>query len=700
MNDRSRERQRANLKRMLKPRHVAFIGGRHLERCIAMCRDSGFSGEIIAINPRYETLAGIACTPSLDALDEAPDAAFIALSRDRSFDIVTSLAEMGAGGAVCHAAGYGELGGAFRLAQEDLAEAAGDMAVIGPNCMGAINAFDGVALWGEYNPLAPVTGSGVALISQSGAFLYGIISVEQAYPMGYGISVGNQAVIDSADLIDFVLDDDRVRVIGLYVEGLTNGPALAEALGKALDRRIPVVLLRGGGTPASAERSLSHTGNLAVPNDFWRALIERYALIDVTSPKQLVETTKLLAVSGVPAGHRAFFVTNSGSAATLLAEQARDRGLALPPIPADVEAAIKPTLPDVVTISNPLDFNLPWLPDAAVSMDNADSMTTCLEDISRDRTDTLTFMLDVPRRETGGDTPWLPTIDALIELNRRAAFPVVTASLLPEGLEPHLREKLLASGVAPLCGFSETLDAMGQAAAYGARLDQIQTTPATPLLGAAATNTPHALDEWAGKQALAEHGLAVPVGWAGPAAKASEAAETIGFPVALKILSETLLHKSKLGGVRLGLRSVDDVEAAVVAMREDLKQSAPEHALENVLIEAMVDDVAAELLIGVKRDPALGLALVIGRGGVDVEELHDYALALIPTSDREINAVLDRLPIPGDDAARSALLATIRAVESFAIANAGRLAELDVNPVMVKGDGSVVAADALVVLSG
>lgn len=700
MNDQRRERQRANLKRMLKPRHIAFIGGRHLERCIAMCRDSGFAGEIIAVNPRYESLAGVPCTPSLDALDEAPDAAFIALSRDGSIDMVTSLAQMGAGGAVCHAAGFRELGGAFAEAQDQLAEAAGDLAVIGPNCMGVINAFDGAALWGEYNPLPPVAGSGVALISQSGAFLYGIISVEQVYPMGYGFSVGNQAVIDSADLIDFVLDDDRVRVIGLYVEGLTNGAALAEALGKALRRHIPVVLLRGGGTPASAERSLSHTGNLAVPNDFWQALIDRYALIDVASPKQLVETTKLLAVSGVPPGNRAFFVTNSGAAATLLAEQARDRGLALPPIPADVEAAIKPTLPDVVTISNPLDFNLPWRADAAVSMDNAQSMTACLEDISRDRTDTLTFMLDVPRQETGGDTPWLPTIDALIELRQRVTFPIVTAALLPEGLEPHLREKLLAGGVAPLCGFSETLDAMAQAAAYGARLDQVKGEPEPPLRGAAASNVPRALDEWAGKRILAEHGLPVPKGWAGAADRAGEAAADIGFPVVLKVLSETLLHKSKLGGVKLGLHAIDDVEIAIAAMREDLKQSAPDHALDSVLVEAMVADIAAELLIGVKRHPELGLALVIGRGGVDVEDLRDYALALIPASDREITAILDRLSLASDDSARANLIAAIRAVESFAMANASRLAELDINPVMLRRDGSVVAADALVILNG
>ena len=207
------------------------------------------------------------------------------------------------------------------------------MAIVGPNSMGVINNFDGVAIWPDLNDLEAVRGPGVAIISQSGAILFGITNTERAYPMGYALSIGNQAVVDAADAIDTVLDDERVRVVGLYLEGLSDGVALGEALARANRQDVPVVLLRGGGTPAAAERALSHTGKLAVPNDFWQALIDRYALVSVRSPKQLVETTKLLAVAGVPAGPRVFVTTYSGAACTLVAEQAPEGGLELPPVP-------------------------------------------------------------------------------------------------------------------------------------------------------------------------------------------------------------------------------------------------------------------------------------------------------------------------------------------------------------------------------
>ena len=325
--------RRENLKALLAPRHIAFVGGRQMERSIAMCRSAGFAGDVWTVNPRHESLAGIPCVGRVDELPRAPDAAFIALAAERSIGLVSELARIGARSAVVHATGFGERGAAFRRLEDRLVEAAGDMAIVGPNSMGVINNFDGVAIWPDLNDLEAVRGPGVAIISQSGAILFGITNTERAYPMGYALSIGNQAVVDAADAIDTVLDDERVRVVGLYLEGLSDGVALGEALARANRQDVPVVLLRGGGTPAAAERALSHTGKLAVPNDFWQALIDRYALVSVRSPKQLVETTKLLAVAGVPAGPRVFVTTYSGAACTLVAEQAPERGLELPPVP-------------------------------------------------------------------------------------------------------------------------------------------------------------------------------------------------------------------------------------------------------------------------------------------------------------------------------------------------------------------------------
>ena len=225
-----RARRRTNLRRLMNPKHIAFVGGSHLERVVGLCRDNGYAGQMSVINPRHEALAGITCVASADDLDAAPDAAFVALSNQLTLEAVQALAKRGAGGVICHATGYGETGGEGMEAQNALARAAGEMALIGPNCMGLINAFDNCAMWGEYTPSQPIDDNGVALISQSGAFLYGVLSAERAFPLGYAASVGNQAVIDSADILDAVLDDPRVRAIGIYAEGLRLG-ADATAVG-------------------------------------------------------------------------------------------------------------------------------------------------------------------------------------------------------------------------------------------------------------------------------------------------------------------------------------------------------------------------------------------------------------------------------------------------------------------------------------
>ena len=456
MSDKLRRQRRANLKTLLKPRHIAFVGGRHVERCIAMCREAGYRGEIWVVNPKYSTLAGIRCCPSIDALPGPPDAAFVAVSAVRSIETVRSLAAIGAAGAVCHASGFAELGGEHIGLQHELAAAAGGLAVIGPNCMGFINGFDRVAMWGDHGYFEPVEGNGVALISQSGAFLFGVTNVERAYPLGFGISAGNQAVIDIADLIHVVIEDARVRVVGLYLEGLLDGQKLGAALAASLEREIPVVLLRGGGTQASAERSLSHTGTLAVPNDFWAALVERYALIQVYSPKQLVETTKLLAISGILPGPRVFFAAYSGAACTLLAEQAPALGLELPPVTQANHDRIRHTLP---------------------------------EDVCEDEADAIAFLQDIPRAGGGRDTIWLPAIDAMIEIAAQTGLPSVVSSIFPEGLEPAVRGHALANGVSPLMGLTECLDALAGSARYRAALNTVNEWAETmPLLALARIN--------------------------------------------------------------------------------------------------------------------------------------------------------------------------------------------------------------------
>jgi acyl-CoA synthetase (NDP forming) len=689
----------ANFKRLLRPRSIAFVGGQQMERCINMCRSAGFTGDIWSINPRYDAIAGIPCVASIDELPAVPDVSFIALSPERSIDVVAQLAKAGAPGAIVHASGFGERGGEHLLLEQRLADAAGDMAIIGPNTQGLLNNFDGIAIWGDINHFERVNGNGVAVISQSGAFLFGITNVEQAYPMGYAISIGNQLLIDTATAIEAVLDDDRVRVIGLYLEGIKDGVALSHALARALRKNIPIVLLRGGGTPAAAQASMSHTGNLAVSNDFWSALIERYGLIEVRSPKQLVETTKLLAVTGIPAGPRVFITTFSGAACTLTAEQAPQRGLRLPPVPDANSACVRHTLPEYINITNPFDLNLPWVSRDQVSLQDGDSIAKCIIDVSDGQADTIAMLFDIPRSGDGQDDPWLPSIDAMIQVRKQTGLPCVVASIMPEGVAPQLRKQLLENNVAPIMGMTEFLDALGAASRYRERRAQLLETgnELQPLLRLPVLGETVICNEWDSKNALSDYGLVMPERWVGLVEDSIGAAENIGYPVALKILSNQLAHKAKLGGVALNLNSADAVAEATEMLRHNLRKHGIH--LEQVLVEKMVTNPAHELIIGIKRHEQLGLALLVGQGGVDVENQRQYALVLLPATHRDFDAALTCIGKGLTSAARNNVLQAMQSVASFAIDHIESLAELDINPIIVSADGSITAVDALIVAS-
>ena len=209
---------------------------------------------------------------------------------------------------------------------------------------------------------------------------------------------------------------------------------------------------------------------------------------------------------------------------------------------------------------------------------------------------------------------------------------------------------------------------------------------------------PAPLDEWGSKQALARYGVHFPKAWSGPREQAVVGAEEIGYPVVVKALSEHLPHKTRAGGVRLALDSAVAVAAAVESIADDVSRLIPGVVVENVLVEHMVEDTVFELIIGVKRHPRLGMALVVGRGGTAVESLQTYALALLPASERELRGALAKLGLALDSLATKNLLKTLRSVEAYALDHLNELSELDLNPVIVRADSSVVAVDALVVV--
>ena len=686
---------RENLKRLLKPRHIAFVGGKAVEDCINATRKSGFTGHIWAVHPQYTELAGVACVPSLADLPEPPDATLIAVSRERTVDVVAELNAMGAGGAVSIVGEFAETGEDGAALQTRLVTAAGDLALVGPNCLGVMNMFDGVAVWGGDNVFSPVAGDGVALISQSGYVAYSVTNVEQALPLGYAISMGNQAVLNVADYIDAMLDDPRVRAIGLYLEGIVDISAFSTAAMRAVKQGVPLVALKAGGTQESAELAQSHSGTLAVDNEIWSALFRRFAIVEAGSPKALIEALKLLGSPKPPKGNRVVAAANSGGYAAMIGEKGRNVGLDFPAPTKAQRNALRQTVPELVSLMNPLDWNLPW---AAMSTpDTSDNGMGLLMD---DRCDLLVYFVDWPRELDVADV-WWPTLEGLIQLNNRMDCPVVIASVLPDGLPADLRLRLANAGVVTLQGLDDTLCAIRTVAQYSILRAQVLADVENRLLSTPAvlTGSLVTLNEEMGKALIAEHDIPVPAHATGTFEEVIAAADLLGFPLAVKLLNEDLLHKNRAGAVHLNINDASGLKQAISAIQTSVSRYDARLDTSHFLIENMVEAPRAEFIVGVSHKPGIGHVLVIGRGGTDVEELRDFATLLLPVSAVQIEDAIRRLSLVRklglDQQDIASLVQVVSQVAQFSDQYRDRLVELDVNPIILDTFGNCTAVDAM-----
>ncbi len=692
-------RRRANLKRLLNPRHIAFVGGRAVEDCINATRKSGFTGQIWPVHPKYEALAGVPCVSSLAELPKAPDATLIAVSRERTVDVVAELHAMGAGGAVSITGEFAETGADGAALQARLVAAAGDLALVGPNCLGVMNMFDGSAVWGGDNVFSPVTGDGAALISQSGYVAYSVTNVEQALPLGYAISMGNQAVLNVADYIEAMLDDPRVRAIGLYLEGIVNIVAFSTAALRAVKQGVPLVALKAGGTQESAELAQSHSGTLAVDNEIWSALFRRLAIVEAGSPKALIEALKLLGSPKPPKGNRIVAAANSGGYAAMIGEKGRDVGLEFPAPTQAQRNALRQTVPELVSLMNPLDWNLPW-----AAMSTPDTSHNGMGLLMDDRCDLLVYFVDWPREPDVAEV-WWPTLEGLIQLNDSMECPVVIASVFPDGLPADLRCRLADAGVVTLQGLDDTLASFSAAARFPALRAQVLADPENRLLPAPTSSaTPViTLNEAMGKAIIAKYGIPVPAHATGTAEEVIAAADRLEYPLAVKLLNADLAHKNHAGAVHLNINDTAGVEQAIFAMQATVSRYDASLDTGHFLIEHMVKAPRAEFIAGISYKPGIGHALVIGRGGTDVEELRDFTTLLLPASAVQIDDALRglrltrKLRLHDDEIA--VLTQAIVNIARFAEDNRERLVELDVNPILLDATGGVTAVDAYIRIS-
>jgi len=686
--------RRRNLRRVLNPRHVAVIGGAAAAEAARQLDALGFDGPAWPVNPRRDTLAGRRCYSSVAELPEAPDGVVVAAPAAQCPGIFAELARIGAGGGVCFAAHFREDGNPELEAE--LVAAAGESVLVGPNSHGILNLLDRAALWPDDHCAEPVD-AGAALISQSGNVALNATFHRRSVPLSHVISTGNQAQLEVGDFMDALLDDPRVHAIGLFIEGMTDVRGFARAARRALERDVPVVALKVGASVQGARATLGHTGSLSGADAAFQALFDRLGVMRVATPAELLETLKLFTTTRRPAGRRLMSLSCSGGEAALAGDLVSGSGIDLPAPSEDAAARLAEVFAiPRESVGNPLDYNTAVWGDVDAC---AEGFTTALGD----GCDLGVHFLDFPRAEACDPANWRAARDGFLRAHARIGRSSAMIATFAECFSEPDRRACVDAGVAPLQGLRPAVTALTHAAAHAERQPRLLAEDPWPgpLAGAQPPRPPSLVDEAESKRRLAAHGLTIPPGRAVALDEVGDAAAAVGFPVVVKGLG--LAHKTDAGAVALKLESAEAATHAAHTMAERLAETGADPA--RWLVEAMVPDAVAELIVGVTRDATVGPVLVVGDGGVFAELIGRTRTLLLPTTAARVRDAITSLTTGqrllgqrgdagGDlDAAVDACFA----VATYAEANAEAIAEIDVNPLLVRPAGrGAVAADALV----
>lgn len=663
-----------DLSRLLRPHSIAVIGGgAWCTQIIRQSRGMGFTGRIDVVNPRCPLVEGLQAVADLSELQSPPDAVFIGVNRWATIEVVDRLSQLGAGGAVCFASGFSEAAaedeeGANLQAQ--LIAAAGNMPILGPNCYGFINALDGALLWPDQHGCVAVD-RGVAILTQSSNIAINLSMQLRGLPIAYVVACGNMAQIPQAQIALELLDDPRVSAIGLHIEGFGDLAAWHALAQKAYERNVPLVALKVGRSDQAQKAAVSHTASLAGSDAGASALLARLGIGRVDDLPTFLEALKLLHMVGPLDAPTLSSISCSGGEASLAADAVVGSELEFPALTGAQHDALGAALGPMVALGNPLDYHTYVWRDV-------EKMTAAWLPMVAAHIGLTLIIVDYPHTDAAD---WTCAIEAALAVRARSGRPVAVVATLPELMPPEVAARLIAGGVVPMMGLRDAVAAAAVAAT-------LQKPAEVMVLEPGAAREGILVDEGAAKAALAAFGVAVPRGSVTDAKGLVTAAAMLEGPFVLKVTG--LAHKSEAGAVRLGLRADELVEAA---------WSMPEGAY---LVEQMVQGAVAELLVGVLRDPAHGFVLTVGAGGVLAELWQDTASLLVPASSASVERALRSLRIwpmiagyRGKPAADlDAVLAAIMGVQEYVIANADRVSEVEINPLMCTPDAAI-AVDAL-----
>ncbi|MFU8818841.1 MAG: acetate--CoA ligase family protein [Desulfurivibrio sp.] len=690
---------------LLYPSSIAIIGasrtpGKVGHDILANLIAGGFAGELLPVNPATTEILGLPCLPLLKGADKKIDLAVIAVPRPLVEAAVTDALAAGAGAVVVITAGFKEMDAEGAALEKRLAAlcAAHQARLLGPNCLGLINSRQ--RMNASFAAKMPTQGD-ISVISQSGALATAILDLAAGRHLGLAklISIGNKADISEVDLLQALAADPDTKVIIAYLEDINSGEEFIKAATETSSRK-PVVILKSGTTAAGQQAASSHTGVLAGADIAYGAAFRRSGVIRADTFEALFDFATAFAMQPLPAGDRVLIITNAGGPGTMAADAVEQAGMKVAVLDSNTAAALRGKLPRAASVGNPIDV----LGDAEPER-YATVLTAAQDDPA---VDAIVVILTPQAMTRPAETA------RAIATSLTGDKPVVAAFMGGEDVLPG-RAELVAAGLpdypAPERAVA-ALKAMYDYACWRRRPPRVVTRfrvnrrRVERIITRRLRSGHSQLGEVKSKSVLAAYGFQVPEGYlATSSEEAMEVAERIGFPVALKIVSPDIAHKSDLGGVKLNLIDAAATRDAFDLMMLRIGQRAPNALVEGIYVEKMLNK-GLEVIIGMSRDPQFGPMLMFGLGGIFVEVMKDVTFHLAPISEADAVMMLKstrsyeilegRRGQQGVD-----LVAIAQGLQRISqlTTDFPQITELDINPYIVGEIGRVpVVADARMTL--
>lgn len=690
----------SNLDFVFKPKAVAVVGASTKIGAVGdgvlKNLQAGFSGNIYPVNPKADSINGLKCYPNLSAIGAPVDLMIIIVPAVVVPAVLEEGGSLGIKGAIVISAGFKEVGRIDLENQLKDISAKYDIALIGPNCLGIIN--PSLKLNASFAPLMPAEGQ-VAFISQSGAICSAVIDC--ACDMGIGfskfMSVGNKAVVEEAEIFEYLYHDTETQVIALYAEQLSH-PEILMPLVKKIGHGAtakPIIVLKSGRTSAGAGASASHTGALAGNDAAYNALFRQSGIIRADSVEEMFDYIKIFSTNKLaPAGQLAV-ITNAGGPGVLAIDATVENGLNVSKLAAATTAALQATLPAAANIHNPIDV----LGDAL-----ADRYQKALEIVLADPSVETVAVILTPQTMTEIDA----TAQAIVLAKQKYSKPIAACfmgeELVASGLKI-LRDNQVAAysypeeAIIALDVFNNFYMASQRPEEGVVIFDDVDKEAVAKIFSAAKARGQSAFPESEALAIFAAYKFPILVSHvATTAAEATQIAQAFGQPVALKIVSEDILHKSDAGGVMLAIDPSEAGEKFTELMTR-VAHNKPEAKLEGVLLEDMVSENKIELILGSVKDPSLGSTIMVGLGGIYVEVFKDVVFGLNPLTKSDAKLMLNSLKAkkildgirgakPSDqDKVVECLLRLAQLLKDFP-----EIKELDINPLAVFEVGQGVKA--------